>query len=379
MTNAGRKKVVRAVLLAICMCLIFTGCWDRREIEEQASVIAAAVDQHDKGIQVTIQVPIPVKIVGGGGGGGGEGGQDAIQLFTASGQDLMDAFKNIQKQLNQDLSLSHMRLVVISEKMARNGLEDVIDALSRSNNVRRRLWPIIVEGEASKALEANPKMEQIPAQYMIDMIDNEVRRGRQFEVTLGRFLTEVADEAEQPLLNMFKVTEKTLNWTGTAIFDGEKMVGKLNDQKSWMLMQMRRDARAGYRVTGTCPGDTVEEVTFEPRDVKRTVTFNHRPLRFDIRVEVQGSIVENACDIDLSKRQNITAIEQQLAKLYENEARQVIKNVQQLKSDALQLGTEIRAFHPNLWETIDWNNRFPDADINVTYNVTVRGIGARYK
>ena len=373
-----RAKSAKLLLSALLCCLMLSGCWDRQEIEDQTSVAALAVDKHEQGIQVTIQVPIAIKIIGSGGGGGGEGGQDAVQLYTASGQDLTDAFKNMQKQLNRELSLDHMRLVVISEAFARDGIEDITDALGRLHNVRRRLWPMVVEGEAAKALEADPKLEQIPAVYMIDMIDNEVKRDRMPGYTMGRFLSKLSDEAEQPLLNLFKVTDKTINWTGIALFRDEHMVGKLNEEDSWALLQIR-EGEKGFRVSSPCPNGGVEEVTFEPRDAKRTVTFVEQPFGFKVHVELEGIIVEETCEGDLSNTGTRKAIERELKQIYEERARRTIRELQRKKTDVTKLGTHIRAFYPAVWGQIDWQDRFPTTDIKVTYDIRILGTGAKFK
>lgn len=380
-TASGRnRKIISLVLVIACAAVMTTGCWDRREIEEQTTVVALALDRHEDGIQVTIQVPIPTKIVGGGGSGGdGGGGQEAVQLFTASGQDLTDALMHLQKQLNYDLVLGQMRLVVISEALARSGLEDLIDALVRMPEIRRRLWPVIVEGQAKKALEADPKLEQIPAVYLIDMIENEVRRKRQFNFNLGRFVSKLMDEAEQPLLNQFKVSDKSMSWVGAALFRGDHMIGKLDELESAVLMQMRREGRTGYRVYVPCPGQEVEEVTFEPERIMRDVAFHERPLRFNMHITVEGHIVEKTCKEDLSQESYIHALERALKRKYEGHARRTIRKMQHLQTDALQLGTEIRAFHPRTWKRIDWADQFPRTAIDVTYDVYITGRGARYK
>src|SRR5699024_10873622 len=106
----------------------------------------------------------------------------------------------------------------------------------------------------------------------------------------------------------------------------------------------------GYCVNVSCPEGEAGKVTFEPNHVQRTVRVKEQSLRFEIQIEVQGSLVEETCRLDLSQRSNIEAIEKVLAKQYEKKARQVVNKVQGYKMDALQLGSELRAYHPRIWE-----------------------------
>ncbi len=372
-----RRRVVKG-LLVVCCILILSGCWDRREIEERTSVVALAVDKHEQGIQVTIQVPIPIKIVGSGGGGGGDGGQGAVQLFTASGQDLTDAFKNVQKQLNNELDLGQMQLVVISEALARDGLEDITDALQRMHQVRRRLWPVVVEGKAEKALVVGPQLEQIPAFYLIDMLQNDVKQKRLFDFNLGAFLSNLMDEAENPVLNLYRVTDKTIDWNGLALFRGDRMVGQLGEAESWTLVQIR-DGRPGFRESFPCPDGGEEELTFELRHAKRTVTFSEQPFKFRVHIDTEGVIVEETCGTDLSKEKNRETVERGLKQVFERRADRTIRNIQQSNTDVTKLGTHIRAYYPAVWRHIDWQEKFPTTDVDVTYTVRITGTGAKFR
>lgn len=380
MKNSRKTASVRSFLVVVALCLCLSGCWDNREIEEQTLVVALAVDKHEKGVQTSIQAPIPVKVVGSGGGeeGGGEGGQEAVELLTASGADLSESFQALQNKTNRDLNFGHMRLVVISEELAREGLEDLVDGLGRLHEVRRRLWPVVVQGKAAKALETELKMEQIPAEYFIDMVETGVRDERMINFTFGRFLSKLRNEVDQPILNRFNISKDGVSWAGTALFRGDRMFRKLDEVDSWVLMQLR-EGKIGSNASCPCPGNEVEEITFEPREVDHSITFDPQPLAFGVDIRIEGIVTEKTCDFDLSDESHIVQIEKLLTEEYTDRAQRLIRLMQREGTDVFRLGEQIRAYHPRLWDEIDWQVRFRDINVDVNYVVNIHGRGAKYK
>lgn len=379
MKNGNPMVMGKGVLIAVALSLCLGGCWDNREIEEQTLVVGLAIDKYENGIETTIQAPIPVKVIGSGGGdGGGEGGQDAVQLLTARGEDLSESFQVLQNKLNQGLSFGHMRLVVISEELAREGLEDLVDGLGRLHDVRRHMWPIVVEGKAAKALEAELKMEQIPANFLFDMVETGVRDGRMIHFTYGRFLSKLRDKTDQPILNVFNVENESVSWSGTALFRNNRMVKKLDEGDSWILMQLR-EGKNGSGTSVPCPKQKAEEISFEPRKMKHSITFSPQPLSFQIHILIDGIVTEKTCGFDLSNERHIEVVEDLLRKRYEQRARNLIRMMQEEDLEVFRLGERIRAYHPRLWERVDWQKQFRHVPIDVNYTVNIQGRGAKYK
>lgn len=368
-------KVYTATLI-LTLCVALSGCWDEQKIEKQISVAALGIDTHKSDLQVTIQVPIPVKIAGSGGDGGG-GGQEAVQFFVGNGKDLDDALRNIQKQLDESLTLGHLRLIVFSQEIAERGLAPVIDGLRRNHEIRRELWPIVSKGKASDLLHANPKLEPIPAVYLMDMFESHSQRGSIFDRKLIHLLNDLSDHSKQPMLNYIAHTDKTVNWAGTALFNKTHMVSSLNEVESRLLLQLG-DGNRGSHISVPCPNDRKGIITVDPRKVRRKVTFDEAAFKFRIAIRIDGVIEEKTCALDLAQQKHIALVEKKLKQQYEAGATRLVRKLQQQRIDVLKLGLMLRAFYPDVWERIDWQKAFPKAAIDVAYTVRIRGRGAEY-
>ncbi|PTX61224.1 spore germination protein KC [Melghirimyces profundicolus] len=371
------KRLLNLCVITGCLVLM-GGCWDAREIEERTSVAAMALDKTGEGYEVTVQIPNPLKIVGSGGsgGGGGEGGQAAVQLLSGKGETFSDALDEIQFQSNQDLYLGGSRLILISEKLAKYGLHDILDGLRRRPEIRRRQWPIVVKGKAQNALQANPKLEQIPMEYILNMLETGIRDGRFVREGLNDLYVNLANPARQPALNLIEVQKEQITWIGTAIFNKERMVGSLNRKESGPLLRIRK-GRSGETMDVSC-GKAPGKVTFRPKELEKKIRIREAEGRIKIRVDidVRGSIVEKTCDLDLSDEKALNQVKRTIKKMSDQRADLLVEKAQkELKTDIFNFGDKIRAYHPDLWGRIDWKKEFPRADIDVHFNAIIRRTG----
>lgn len=207
---------LRNLLFCLLSVSLLGGCWDAQEIEERTSVIALGIDKHPEGYEISVQVPVPLKIVGS--GGGGESGQNAVQIFSGTGKTVSDTLDDIQNQTNQQLFLGQARILLFGEEVAKDGIGRVVDGLKRRPEIRRRQWPLVVKGKAKDAMKANPKLEQIPMEYIITMMENGSRMGKYNDEDFGKTLINLSSPAKHPMMNFMEISPQQIEWKGLAVF-----------------------------------------------------------------------------------------------------------------------------------------------------------------
>ncbi|GAX91478.1 Ger(x)C family spore germination protein [Effusibacillus lacus] len=374
------RRLLAIVLCSLLIVSSLTGCWDRRELEQRASVVAFAVDKNQEDpnlVDVAIQVPIPIRIVGAGGGGGGEGGKEAVRILTGSGRSVLAAFQNIERSLNQQLFYGHTRIVVVSSEVAKTDIEDFVDVLRRSPQVRRLLWPVVVPGRAAELLYKDPKLEQIPMMFIKEMLESGARDKRIPDVTLGDFFISMSDTSIQPMMHMVAPTQKGMKWIGMAVFRDGKMVGNLKEPHVWAYMNMGKE-QPGGDVVIACFDSKDRDLTFHPRRVSSKVKVEEKngEIRALYDVKMEGDIFESECNVDFNNEAVINKVQNAIEVELEKRAKEMIHHVQRdLASDVLGLGFAVRAFHPEIWKKVDWDKTFPKVKIDVSYHVKVRRFG----
>lgn len=377
---------LRNLLFCLLSVSLLGGCWDAREIEERTSVIALGIDKHPEGYEISVQVPVPLKIVGsgGGGGGGGESGQNAVQIFSGTGKTVSDTLDDIQNQTNQQLFLGQAQILLFGEEVAKDGIGRVVDGLKRRPEIRRRQWPLVVKGKAKDAMKANPKLEQIPMEYIITMMENGSRMGKYNDEDFGKTLINLSSPAKHPMMNFMEISPQQIEWKGLAVFKKGKLVGHLSREESEPMLRLRNKER-GETINVPCGGKKSNlKVVFRPKKMKRKIRVKQRSGRLPeilVHIKMNGDIIEKTCaKYDLSQPGIYKKMNRWVADRYELTTRKTVRKMQkEIKVDAFHFGNMIRAHHPDMWKKLDWNRDFPNVPIRATYEVQIRRTGLEFK
>lgn len=379
------RHLLRWMVLALLLPIL-TGCWDRQEIEDRASVSAIAVDMGKKEeLQVSMQIPIPSQLAGGtsggggtGGGGGGAGPSGPFQVFTEEGKTIGDALSKIENQIHQPLFYGNIQVILFGEEFAKNGIGRMIDILRRTPEIRRQLWPVVIKGgKAKEALLVKTTAEQIPTDYIRDLLKSGSREEIFPQITLGRLFKDLSSRKNQfPLLNYIIPTESAFKWEGLAIFNEDRMVGSMDHREDLTEILQIREERTGRLVPVQRDGGFV---VFKPNELNRKIHVNPDGS-IDIQVLVRGSIREKSSKDDLSDPKVLHKLEKIIQTRYEKMAKKVLDRSQkELKSDVFGLGKMVRAYQPAIWKQMNWQKDYPNVPVKISYHVVIRRFGLSAK
>ncbi|MDF2725945.1 MAG: spore gernimation protein GerC [Paenibacillus sp.] len=265
-------RAVKRLVFLLPMVPLLTGCWDRLEIEERAVVLGISIDKADPEteveedevshlqkkfpapevelIRVAVQIALPGRIPLGPGevGGGDKGSQSTVWVIDVVGHTIDDAIMNLQQQISGRLFFGHLRVVAISEAVAKQGLQNVNDYFRRNSEIRRMAWMMITKGSAETFMKASPKLDRVPTLYMMSTMDSAVRLGKFPNDFVGNFWSNSSKKGQEgflPYVGLMK--EQNIELMGMAYFRGSKMVGATQPLEIGAYMGIKGINPAGYR------------------------------------------------------------------------------------------------------------------------------------
>lgn len=157
MNKTGR---LTAMLLSLALCAgVMAGCYDNREIEDLAYVIAIGIDEADgNNFSLTFQTAVPQAITG----GGGEG----TEITSYKTDNFLAGLKKSSQYLTRTINLSHTKIIVVSEAIARKGITAFVNGLQQGMQIRQDINIIVAAEGAKKYLESiQPKLTSNPSRY----------------------------------------------------------------------------------------------------------------------------------------------------------------------------------------------------------------------
>jgi spore germination protein KC len=401
-------KTIKLTIL-FCSFTMLTGCWDRIEIEERAILLGISVDvakpqdakqekqvthlketnKYSEGkILLTAQLAVPGRIPLGptGGGGGGGGTQKPVWVISAVGASIDDAMMTLQQQVAFRLFFGHLRVIVISEDIAKKGIQNLNDYMRRNPEVRRTVWLLVSKGEAKKAMLATPPLERVPTTYLTSTMDQAVKLGKLPPDFAGIFWSATSSKGQDPFLPYIEVRENNIFTEGLAYFKGNKMVGATEPLEIGYVMALRNVKTGGYSVLLPI-GKSSNTVTLETtsRDTKVKAEIKNGMPHFTLDVHLDMNIIEKSSEaFQIGGPDVIQQIQKRLTEASEKGQLNMIKKTQEKGADIFGFGEYVRAKFPSYWnQEIKTKSRWEEMykkvtfDNHVTMNIRRVGMKAR--
>lgn len=153
------------ILPAIFLILLLSGCMGA-EPNDIAYVAAMGFDKADNdNYKITIQFAKPNQISGGASEEGGSG-KGIVENVAVEAPNIYSAINIANNIVSKKFSLSHAKLMVFSQEVAEEGLEDLMETFIRSYEIRPDMYLAVAPDGAEDYLsEVKPVVEVNPAKY----------------------------------------------------------------------------------------------------------------------------------------------------------------------------------------------------------------------
>lgn len=185
------------LILFILLPTLLTGCFEKREVEDLAYVIAIGLDKgQNENISVSFQIAVPIKIAGEGSAGAGK---ESTSLITLEADSIYNAVSRADTMISKEITLSHNKIIVFSEELAKEGITDYLESLVTNRELRPKTSIIVHKGKAEDFLaNLEPVLETNPARYYELVLDSSEYTGYATDNSLFHFYLASRDEFSSP-------------------------------------------------------------------------------------------------------------------------------------------------------------------------------------
>ncbi|MDQ0233458.1 Ger(x)C family spore germination protein [Metabacillus malikii] len=394
------------LLFIICSMFFLTGCWDRKEIEERATILGLAIDiaedeeeqssiTHPDDIQiptsnignikVTAQLAVPGQIpLGPSQGESGSSSQDKVWVVEGVGHTMDDAIQALQQQLAHKVFFGQLQVVILSENVAEKGINHINEFLRRRPEIRRTAWMAVNENNAAKTMRAAPKLERIPAIYLSTVFEEAVRMGKLPNCDLGTFWVGTSNIGQDGFLPYITVKSKeNIEISGLAFFSNSKMAGKTQPYQIAYANELIGNNPGG--AVGLIKLDEEKAIMFQStnRSAKYEVSLKNGRPEFNVNVRIKGIIREkNTNKLKIDDEKTLAHIEKVATAQLEKEYRRLIEETKEKRSDIFGFGEYVRGELPAYWDqeiktTAKWKELYKDLKVHVKANVKIEGVGLK--
>lgn len=383
-------------IILILICTTLTGCWSRRELNDLAIAIAIGIDKAEDGqYLVSTQIVNPGEIAAKTGGGGTVNYTPVTTYQTKAGS-IMEALRKLTTISPRKVYVSHIRMLVIGEEVARDGIKDVLDFFSRDHEFRTDFYIVVAkENRAEEVLSTLTQLEKIPTNKMFASLEMSEKSWAPTKgVFLDELISKLVSEGIEPVLTAVMIIgdeEKgvssenvqeiippaELRYVNLGAFKKDKLIGWLDKNESKGFNYIIGNVKSTVGPI-SCPkgGEIVLEQIRTKADIKGKVKKGKPEITIDIWAE--SNIAEVNCQIDLTKPETVTELERITNERVKELVNFALEKAQkELQSDIFGFGEAIHRANPKAWKKLrkNWDETFAEMPVHVKANFKIRRLG----
>ena len=367
------KKFV-LIIITLFILLISSGCYNYKEINDMAIVSSIGIDKDNKNDKYIVSAQIMNSKES-------EDSEDSqITVYTKEGDTVHEALRNITLKSPRKLYGNHLSKIVLSEEVAKEGIDNILDTFNRVTEVRNEfIITIVKEDKASDVLKVLTTTESIPAEYVkLSLKIADKTSGLTYATKLDEFISLYLKKGIDPVVPVLKIDKKekkgtTINNITTTnpiskiviedlavtnkgkletYLKNEEIIGYnfLRNQIQKMIIPVKCDDENNYASILILKNKTKSNAT--KKDNKYIINFN---------INSEAIITEYNCRKDLTDEKVIKELEKDTEKKIKRYIKKSLNKQKETKGKFLGLERLIYLDYP----------KYKNEDYSVKYNAKV--------
>lgn len=360
-------------------------------MNDLAIAMGMGIDKTEQGYKVTVQVVNPSEIAL----KQASTMRSPVSVHSETGETLFEAIRKITKVSPRKLYFAHLRILVVSEEVARGGLGKVLDFISREPEFRTDFYLTVAKYQPARdVLKTLTIIEKIPANKLyLSLETSEKTWAPTVTMQLDELITNILSDGINPVItgievigdkslgktreNVETVEPTRLKYTSVAVFKKDKLVGWLNEEESKGYNYIMGNVRSTVGHV-KCPqgGYVLMEVIRTKSDMKASVA-GDRP-KIKVHLTVEENVAEANCNIDLLNPDTIGHLQAKAEKVIKSFMEQAIRKTQtEYQTDIFGFGEAVRRENPDAWNKLrnNWSAVFAELPVDIQVEVKIRRVG----
>ena len=368
-------------IFLILIVLFLSGC-NYRELDKIAITVGCGLEKVDDGYKVTVQIADTQKQ----GNSNSSTSPVRFKNYTYTDRTIHEAARGILTKLPKKAYTKHMQILVIDEKIANNGINEIIDFWFREVELRNDFYVFV--SKDSTPIEVLGVLTQI---YPINSVGIRNLIENNFKYLGGTVLTTFDDltssyisktkEIILPTIMVLgkdgnkkdnlesSIPESLISLNETAYFRDNKLVGYL-DKKQTIYYNLVKNALKTSIISYECDKDKF--VTFEIIENKTDIDIVKNKPELNIKVQAKGNLTSIMCEYDISKNDGIKMIEKEGSLEIKKQIDSLFKLSKDNKTDIFSIRDIYYKHNNKYYKNIsNYNDFFDNLKVNVDVKLNI--------
>lgn len=371
--------------------LLLCGCWNYSELNELAITTSLGIDKEDDKYQISLMIAnaksaqISAKE-----------GQSQTTVLQGEGNTLIEALENIDLKSPKQIYINHLSAIVISDEVAKEGINKVSDFLLREPESRKKFYLLVTKDEkASDVLKILTPLESLPSQS----IASNIQEAKEYQsitndMIYSIFINNVIERGIHPVLTSISIEgkkkdgekyenleqsqpEAVLRLGPLGIFKDDRLVGFANREESEGTNIILNKVNKSTIQVKCDKSYIVSHIEAPKTNIK--VSLKDNKPHVELNVKAEGAIAEVDCDKNLMDPNVIHDIEKDMEKQLKKTIQKSLKMAQKkYKTDIFGFGLAFYHNYPKYYKKVEkgWDQKVfskLDVKVNVSLDIETKG------
>lgn len=354
------------LFLLVPFLFLSTGCFDYNELNKLALVTGLSIDKKNNVYEVGILVADSKK------------DNDSNIVIKGKGKTLSEALKEIELSSPKKLYLGHLGVVIISDSIAKNGLNEIADFLIRDPESAKRFYMVLAKDSKAidglKVISPNLSFES-QSLYQNIKISSE-SQAISLNVPFIDFVETLVTEGENGVIPSIKISKNKTKIDNIGLFRNDKLIGYASNDASIGISLLKNSVSQMILSSSCNGGNTVINIS----NIDTKVNANNDIVK--IKITGDAYLKEVNCYMDINSEKAIKQLEKSFEKEVTKKVNKAITESKNYKTDIFGYGNLIYKRNPNYFKRIKnkWDSKYyGDLDTSIDVDIKLSNEGSIIK
>ncbi|MFC4078348.1 Ger(x)C family spore germination protein [Salinithrix halophila] len=366
------NKWIRRLLMVMSL-LLLPGCWDQDLLKDARLLYALAFDRApgEKMMQTVTIRDMPTT----------EQGEPVNEVYSALGDSPRDATDSLARKISGSYRVYKAQVLLLGKSLAKTDIYPYFDVFFRDPKDPINTKVAVVDGKGGDILRMKKVGNQLIGEFLYDQVTSKEQLSVFPEESLQSIRPIMLDPGRDFLLPYIKQEGGEVVAKGSAMFHGHHLTGILApDETTLYLLALGKQgkvARFTEKVDPGLPSNPANYITIDVAKSKHTLKVKVQPdgkIIADVGLYLKVSVPEYFPNRMADEKQ-VQRLNQVLSKKLTKKAKKMIRKTQAAHCDALGVGRNLIAYHPEVWKKKKWTRDYPKVQFQTKVKVEIIGSG----
>lgn len=360
-------------LITLLIIFLTSGCYNYKEINQMAIISSIGIDKDETKNEYIVSAQIMNSKES-------EESEDSqITVYSRKGKTIHEALRDLTLKSPRRLYGNHLSKIVLSEEVASEGIQNILDIFNRVTEVRNEfVITIVKDDKASDVLKVLTSTETIPAEYVkLSLKSADNNSGLTYTTKLDEFVSLYLKKGIDPTVPVLKIDKKSKKGKTVDNITTTDPISKIvidslavtNEGKFEAFL--KKDEIIGYNylrnqiqkmvIPVKCDDNNYASVSVQSNKTKSKIKKGNNKYTVTFYINVNAIITEYNCSKKLTKTKTLESLEKRSEKKIKSYIKKAINKQKNTKGKFLGIERLIYLDYP----------KYKNEDYNIKYNVNV--------